>query len=438
MFDWNDLLSSWRTPFPGKTPGPAAAQSFRSHFESDYDRIVYSQPFRRLARKTQVHPTTVNDHVHNRLTHSIEVASVGRSFARRLAAFLEARNLLPPDRSGDDLAWILMAACAAHDIGNPPFGHAGEYAIREWSDSHQDIVFPADLHVSEMVRKDVVLFDGNAQGFRIAARNDNVLIGYLRLTYATLGATVKYPWPSTDSRAEERGKHSCFSSEAPLLHDVFERLRLVDPEGQYLRHPLSFLSEAADDICYRVLDLEDAAELRIIPEERVRATYYRFLGDRTHDSIPLARLRGEVIQRLIEESWSVFTDDYEAIMTGRRSQDLKSSFDGELIGALKDVQQIYDEIFAEVSKVAVELGAFKALGRILKALCNATAQLARNHDVSKLRFVSRRCLDFAWPRKHVEANVHQSYEWWLHQILDYVSALTDTMARQISREIEGA
>jgi dGTPase len=437
MMDWGQLLNNWRMPFPDETPGAASEQSYRSHFESDYDRIVYSQPFRRLARKTQVHPMTPNDHVHNRLTHSIEVASVGRSFARRLGSFLNDNSLLPADRTAEDLGWVLMASCAAHDIGNPPFGHAGESAIRDWTEAHQEIVFPADHSVGDGTRDDVLLFEGNAQGFRIAARNDNPLVGYLRLTYATLGAMVKYPWDSSDPRAEAKGKHNCFSTEASIFCDVFRRMGLVGDDGSYLRHPLSFLSEAADDICYRVIDLEDAAELRIISEERVRTIYGRFLGLDYVESKPIPRLRGEVIARLIEESWRVFEDDYDQIMRGDRKQDLKSGFDKDLIAALEEVQQVYGEIFAETSKVAVELGAYKTLGRILKALCTATAHLARQRSLSKLRFVSKRCLDLAWPRRLIEENTEKPYEWWLHQVLDYVSALTDNMAKQISRDIHG-
>jgi dGTPase len=207
--------------------------------------------------------------------------------------------------------------------------------------------------------------------------------------------------------------------------------------GEYVRHPLSFLSEAADDICYRVLDLEDAAELRIIPEARVREIYAQFLGGPPSKSMPLSMLRGKVVQGLIDESWKVFIGDYERIMAGARTEDLKSSFDGDLKSALHQVKEVYNEIFADFSKVATELGAFKALGRILKALCNATSQLAHTKDPSELKFVSKRCLDLAWTKDHVEQNADKAYEWWLHQVLDYVSGLTDNYARQISREIEG-
>ena len=425
MLDWNRLLSTWRTPFPGKSPGPAREQSFRSHFESDYDRIVYSQPFRRLARKTQVHPTTVNDHVHNRLTHSIEVASVGRSFGRRLAAFLESNQLLPAEHAATTWRGFSWRRAPLHDIGNPPFGHAGEAAIRESSASHMDIVFPDDLPVSEPVRQDVLVFEGNAQGFRIAAHHGQ--------------SAHRLPPPHLRDAGRDRipmavHRRACgVEGQAQLL-----LLRMVDfsgspptpgpgrSRGSVPAHPLSFLSEAADDICYRVLDLEDAAELRIISESRVRATYVRFLGQAPSVSMPLPRLRGEVIQRLIEESSAHLYGRLRPIMAGQRPADLKSSFDEELIRLGRGATNLRRDLRRSVEGRRRAGGLQGGTGRIMKALCNATGQLARVRDPSRLRFVSRHCLDFAWSRQHVEQNAHQSYEWWLHQVLDYVSALADT------------
>ena len=202
---WDRLLSDMRCPREaGEKPSEAEKEAFRSPFEADYDRIVFSTPFRRLARKTQVHPLALNDQVHTRLTHSIEVASVGRSLAGRLARFLVQRKEMPAGVSEQDLFWIVQAACLVHDIGNPPFGHAGEYAIREWVKTHPREVFGEKLEaVNADVRRDWELFDGNAQGFRIAARADNPQPAYLRLTFATLGAMVKYPWDSGDSRATQ-------------------------------------------------------------------------------------------------------------------------------------------------------------------------------------------------------------------------------------------
>ena len=375
-----------------------------------------------------------NDHVHNRLTHSVEVASVGRSFARRLAHFLVGRNEIS-DRAGNDMAWILMAACAVHDIGNPPFGHAGEYAIREWAQCHQEIVFPSDIAIQESTKSDLLIFEGNAQGFRVAARSDNEQNGHLRLTYATLGAMVKYPWDSCDPRAFEQQKYNCFTTERQIFGDMFETMGLVR-DGACLRHPLSFLSEAADDICYRVLDLEDAAEIGVIPADRVREIYCSFLDDVDERKLPLAMVRGMVISRMIDESWRVFEDDYAAIMNGDREGDLKSDFNSQLQDGLAEVKSAYAEIFSEVGKVATELGAYKALGRIIKTLCLAITALKRN-DSSRRMFVTQRAFDLAWDPDYVRRHEGESYDWWLHQVLDFVSSLTDNHARQLTREIEG-
>lgn len=441
-FSWAKLLSDQRCGLSSETgaveseQGKKGPAGFRTEFEADYDRVVYSRPFRRLARKTQVHPMAPNDHVHNRLTHSIEVASVGRSLGRRLANKLKNDGDLPNENSASDIAWILMAACAAHDIGNPPFGHAGEYAIREWLADHEETSFAAELPAA--VKADALLFEGNAQTFRLTSRTDNPQAGYMRLTYATLGTLVKYPWGSADPRAKEKKKFNFFSSESEIFENVFQSMELVK-NGQFVRHPLSFLSEAADDICYRVLDLEDAVDLGIIREAKVRKIYAKFLASSASDdqSRPLENLRGKVIAKLIEKSWQVFEDNYGAIMNGSRERDLRKDLGPEFDEGFSEVDEAYGEIFAHTLKVSAELGAYKALGRILKALCKATQVLKGLDDVADLPFVSKNCIELAWGRDFAQQNMAQSHDWWLSQVLDFVSGLTDNYARQLSREIEG-
>ena len=311
--------------------------------------------------------------------------------------------------------------------GNTRFG--------EWAESHAAEIFPDGIPISEGVKQDVLLFEGNAQGFRIASRIDNERVGHLRLTFATLGTMVKYPWTSTDPQATELKKYNCFSTEAALFDLIFDSMGLKR-QADYVRHPLSFFSEAADDICYRVLDLEDAAALNIVTEDYVRDVFYGFL-DESDSEMPLSQLRGSVIQRLIEESWDIFVRDYDGIMAGERQADLKSDFSPKLQDGLARVGDTYAMIFAETSKVVVELGAYKAIGRIIKALSLATQKLSDHQDFDRLLFISRRCLELAWPVEFIQANQTQSYQWWLHQILDYVSGLTDNHVRQLSREIEG-
>jgi dGTPase len=207
--DWNRLLSSKRI---GKMT-PSASTHVRSKFESDVDRIVFSSAFRRLSRKTQVHPLAVNDHIHNRLSHSLEVARVGASLGK--AVGLKIKNELPQTVDPSDLATIVHAACLAHDIGNPPFGHAGESAIKNWFVSEgPQILKNADL--SQVQKNDLYHYEGNAQGFRILTQTENhFLSGGLQLTAATLGTFLKYPW--TSEHRTEKDKFGAFLSEASIL-----------------------------------------------------------------------------------------------------------------------------------------------------------------------------------------------------------------------------
>ncbi|MEE9405755.1 MAG: dNTP triphosphohydrolase [Algisphaera sp.] len=433
---WTALLSAHRSASsPHGEPRLDASNPFRSPFETDHDRIVYSAPFRRLARKTQVHPLAPNDQVHNRLTHSIEVASVGRSLARRLGAFLIERNELPKHRTADDVVWAVQAACLAHDLGNPPFGHAGEYAVREWVSSHPDRLFhdvPQDhpLHVPDDLKRDWQHFEGNAQGFRLGARTD--LHGtYLRLTDATLGALVKYPWTADDSRADS-GKFNVYASERELFHAAWKRMEL-QPSA---RHPLSFLTEAADDICYRLIDMEDGVEVGLLDQSRVRDCFNALLDQPKNDA-PLGQLRAAAIGRLIEECWIVFKNDYPAIRAGTRSDDLKSSLTGPTASALAELKKLYQDLFADRNKTATELGAYKSLGRIVYALGRACSRLVEDGKYNPESYVAKRTLDLAWGRDFAVAHQHETYAWWLRQIMDYVSGLTDNYTRQLSREIEG-
>jgi dGTPase len=438
---WQKALSDRRVPKAGDTTPSAVTQDdFRTPFEADYDRVVFSDPFRRLAKKTQVHPLAPNDHVHNRLTHSIESASLGRSFGRLVATLPEVRQTAPG--LADHIPTILQVACLIHDIGNPPFGHAGEEVIREWATHEAPRIFGETqierLRLSDQTKRDLKSFEGNAQGFRIASLANNAKYGYMRLTYASLGSMVKYPWHSLDSRAEAKGKHNYFYSEKDIFHTVWDTLGLVNTANVYVRHPLSFLVEAADDICYRILDMEDAVLMKICDEKQVRDLFYQILPEQ-EDSKSLSELRGKAIRILIHEAWRVFVGDYEAIMTGSRLSSLTKDFDQRYQTWIKAVDDLYNnEIFAHRSKIAQELGAYRVLGRILNALTKATRDLCEAQDFKRIGFVQRRCVELAWGESYAVANQQQSFEWWIRQTMDYVSGLTDNYALQISAEIEGA
>lgn len=447
--DWNQLFSTRRVAHPAgavaAAPPPTApttplpeGKDTRTEFERDYDRIIFSAPFRRLARKTQVHPFAEVDHIHNRLTHSLEVASVGRSLAYAAGRLLMKRGEMPKGRTAEDINCIVQASCLAHDIGNPPFGHAGEFAIREWTKAQSNELFGGDMAMRlHGVARDWLFFEGNAQSFRMVARSDNRDQIYFRLTYASLGAMIKYPWDSCDPRVDTEHKFSVFSSEKQIFEDVVQTLGLRRPDNLVVRHPLSYLSEAADDICYRIADFEDAVQMRILPEEEVREIFTRIIGK--DNGRPLSALRAQTIGKLTEAAIETFEKHYEEIMTGERSpkRDLKADFPEPIKDALKVIKDRYAFIFSHRPKVAVELGAYNTLGRILGTYARAVKQLSTHGDYGKLSFVQTRCVDLAWGDKYVRENQGRDYAWWLAQVMDFVAGMTDNYAMQVSGEIGG-
>ncbi len=436
--NWEDLLSDQRHTLgaPPSRTTTSANQDARTPFERDYDRVIFSAPFRRLARKTQVHPFAEMDHIHNRLTHTLEVASVGRSLGYALGRFIEGRKELPLGRTVEDIVCIVQSACLAHDIGNPPFGHAGEFAIREWVKANKSTLFGADAPESGLLR-DWSSFEGNAQSFRMVARADNREQIYIRFTYASLGAMIKYPWSSGDPRAEATLKYSVFSSEDSIFSDIIEALGLRTPAGEAVRHPLSFLSEAADDISYQIGDFEDAVQMRILSEKEVRDIFDRIIGQR--DDRPLPALRAKAIGCLVRAAIAAIEKNYHAIMSGERRWDhsLKSDFPPHVQNALHDIKERYPHIFSHRPKVAAELGAYQSLGRVLGAYASVVRALSQCRRYDQLSFIQKRHIELAWPERYAREHEDKSYEWWLGRVMDFVAGMTDNYATQVAREIGG-
>ena len=275
--NWETLLSPQRK---GKKGDISSAPS-RSAFEQDYDRIIFSHPFRRLQDKTQVHPLPEHDFVHTRLTHSLEVSSVGRSLGKKAGEVILGRHPELQERlSLFDFGAVVAAAALAHDLGNPPFGHAGEDSISDFfkhnpaGQSWRTLVTPSQW-------EDLVRFEGNAQGFRLLNKDQYGL----RLTYACLGAFTKYPCPAMlserDPARKSQKKFGYFQSEAAFFREVAHHLGLHPlAEDAWCRHPLAFLVEAADDICYSIIDLEDACRLGLVSFDETVELLAGILGDR--------------------------------------------------------------------------------------------------------------------------------------------------------------
>ena len=438
---WTNLLSQNR-PQPSKTRRASnlSSEDDRSSFERDYDRVIFSAPFRRLAGKTQVHPMARNSKIHTRLTHSIEVASIGRGFTKKLSGLLRDKSDL--DSAGEaSLPWVIQSACLIHDLGNPPFGHAGEEVIRAWVEKHQGEMFQPIRFASageyEGSKADWLNFEGNAQGFRLATRKDNPDAGYLNLTYATLGAAIKYPWVSTDERAYQKRKLNVYSSESEIFTGMAEDLGLLLEDGQVCRHPLSFITEAADDICYRIIDLEDAVEMGIQDSGKVKELLLGISGKYGREDMNLPQLRGYAIKELMDQFFQVFEDDFDAIMNGERVDDLKSSLGSETTGQLDTIKQIYGEIFGDSKKVSMELGAYHILGRILKALMKTVHAIHDSDSYAQMPFLSQRCAELVWGRGYAQKHCDKPHAWWLARMNDSVSGLTDDAAMTLSNEIAG-
>ena len=254
--EWDRLLSRKRLRRkPAKPSGLDICP-----FEEDQDRICFSQPFRRLQAKTQVHPLAENDHVRTRLIYSVEVGCIGQALGALVGSELSKRSGFPATKA--DLASLVKVACLAHDIGHPPFGHAGEEAVRAWTSKQlgADANFASELSPAQA--DDLKQYEGNAQGFRILTKLENHRNdGGLQLTYATLGAGMKYPW-GVDAERNTKKKFGFFQSERDYAEDVANELGLLPVRGGgWCRHPLAYLVEAADDICYAIIDLEDGIDM---------------------------------------------------------------------------------------------------------------------------------------------------------------------------------
>lgn len=385
VMDWKSLLSIERLGSEDRSH--QTINQGRNPYESDVDRIIFSNAFRRLSRKTQVHPMAANDHVHTRLTHSLEVARVGYSLGKNLA--YEISDKLPNKISIHDLGTIVSAACMAHDIGNPPFGHGGEKAMSHWFFINGQNFYkdkPKDL------QDDIINIEGNAQGFRSITQTENYLFsGGLRLTYATLGSFLKYPWNSR----KQTDKFSTYITEEEILKETAEKCGLIKIDNyQWSRHPLSYLVEAADDICYGILDLEDGVELGIIDYEEVENIFLKHFdqteqsdirsrkGDKKWHRVNFSRIRGPIFDFIIKGAIESFIKNYEDIMSGNIEPkkdlfDLLSENDARKILITEAKNKAKTLIFSDTKKVEIELGAYATIDCLLNNFCEAAINCSK-------------------------------------------------------------
>ena len=452
---WAKLFNAQRLGSHKKAP---AEDSARSSFHKDYDRLVFSHSFRQLNQKTQVHPLTNQLGIHTRLTHSLEVSCIGRSLGIMAAEKLHDKldGGLPNGVAPADVGVIVQAACLAHDIGNPPFGHAGEYAIRDWFMHPERQKVLHNLSSNEQL--DLLAYEGNAQGFRILARNEHHPdLGGMRLTCATLGAFMKYPWLATHSNLIYQGspttnmqKFGCFYSEAAQLEELAARLHLPRSEQHdgFARHPLAYLLEAADDICYALIDLEDGINLNMLSYAEVAAIFYELIGERpdtlnlpTHVSVRqhLASLRARAMMRLVNAVTDAFVANSNAMLAGTLQGSLFAHCDATVQSGITQAKQLAREkIFNHPSKVRMELMANQCLQRLLDAFMPLAWTNETSASITQMSFEQQRLLKLLQPHldEHRRVLSDDTYDNMLN-VLDFITGMNDHEAYRLAQELQG-
>ncbi|MEM0517715.1 deoxyguanosinetriphosphate triphosphohydrolase [Aequorivita flava] len=414
----------------------------RLGFEVDYDRVIFSAAFRSLQDKTQVIPLSKTSFVHTRLTHSLEVSVVGRSLGRTVGKAILKKHPQLQNVHGfqfNDFGAIVAAAALAHDIGNPPFGHSGEKAIGDYFLNGNGKRFKDKL--TEKQYQDLVAFEGNANGFKILTQSKNGVEGGLRLTFATLGAFMKYPKQSLPHKPTTHvadKKFGVFQSDTTFFEEVVSDLGLLNQgNGRYSRHPLTYLVEAADDICYTLIDFEDGINLGLIDEDialeylinLVRATLKKDVYSALKTSQDrLAYLRALAINTLIAEAAKIFIENEDEILKGTFSEALldKSVYKVQIADIIKiSIEKVYQS--AEVTEK--EIAGYNILTTLLENFTTAFENLSNNSE-RQYDLLLLRTIDF-----QVDTSV--SVYNYLMECCNYISRLTDGNALQIFQKIKG-
>ncbi len=436
--DWSKLLSPVRL---GSSGNPSVGS--RSYFEQDFDRIVFSQPFRKLQDKTQVFPLPEDDFVHTRLTHSLEVSSVGRSLGRKAGVEILQRHskLSRLGYNSFDFGAIVATASLAHDLGNPPFGHSGEQAISEFFLNGTGKKYKEEVGEAEWT--DLVNFEGNAQGYRLLNSES------LKLTFPVLGAFTKYPRQSLlddqDSTRRSQKKFGIYQSEKENFTEVASELGLVKlQEGSWCRHPLAFLVEAADDICYHIIDLEDGCTLGLIDENQTADLLIVIVGD-TFDSDKYSRittsqerigmLRALAINILVDQATSIFLDSEDEIIEGK--------FDKALIEhcpsypVLEQIIEIsIEKLYRSKIVVEIEAAGYEVLNGLIKKFSEAMIATINNESTSREKTIWRLLPESYRQTENIRNKKNSTYHI-LRLCLDYISGMTDSYAISLFRKING-
>ncbi len=434
--NWNTLISAKRF---GLEEFHRERHENRSEFQRDYDRLVFSAPFRRLQNKTQVFPLPGSVFVHNRLTHSLEVSCVGRSLGNDVSKAIIARH---PDLQNSflpEIGSIVSAACLAHDLGNPPFGHSGERAISTYFSEGKGMALKEQLTAVQW--EDLTHFEGNANAFRLLTHQfEGRRKGGFVLTYSTLASIVKYPFSS--SLAGKKSKFGFFTTEEDSFRQIAEELgmkKLNESPLKYARHPLVYLVEAADDICYQMMDLEDAHKLKILTTQETQELLLSYFPDdrKAHmlDTLhivsdlneQIAYLRSCVIGLLIRECTQAFLDNEEQILEG--------TFEGSLIRHISELPATaykrcadlsFEKIYRSRDVLDIELAGFRIISTLLELMIDAVCSPEKAYSQLLINRVS----------SQYNIKAPALYER-IQAVLDYISGMTDVFALDLYRKING-
>ncbi len=438
--EWKQLISNKRF---GQEHKHAERHDDRSEFKRDYDRLIFSSAFRRLQNKTQVFPLPGSIFVHNRLTHSLEVASVGMSIGNDISRRVIQKQPDLKDTLVEEIGTIVSAACLAHDLGNPPFGHSGEKAIQTFFSEGPGLKIKP--MVSSEFWDDITHFEGNANAFRILThRFKGRRQGGFVMTYSMLASIVKYPFAS--SLAGNHGKFGFFASEAESYRKIADELGISCKSApgeplKYARHPLVYMVEAADDICYEIMDIEDSHKLKILSYAETEHLLLSFFDEDiqqkirqriideelTDENEKVVYMRASVIGKLENECVAAFLAHEEEILAG--------TFEGSLIDhiserqkkAYKECEKIsYSKIYQSKPVLDIELSGYQIMATLMEVFIEAAVNPSRFYSKQLLRRVSS--------QYDIE---NENLEERIMAVLDYISGMTDIYALDIYQKING-
>ena len=435
MMNWDKLISDKRL---GLENYNASKGGVRNDFERDYDRLVFSSMFRRMHNKTQVFPLPNRIFVHNRLTHSLEVSCVGKSMAREVEILLRKKYDDQPwcDKL-HDMGEIVAAACLAHDLGNPPFGHSGEKTIGAFFTEGRGLALRK--HLTDDEWNDLTHFEGNANSFRALVHQfKGRRPGGFAMTYSTLASIVKYPYSS--AQAGDKGKFGFFCSEKDSYECIAAELGIKrKPDGRYCRHPLVYLVEAADDICYQIMDIEDGHKLKLISTEETSALMLSLHDDDQHDHMreimalvadpneKIAYLRSAAVGLLVKECVRAFVDHEQEILSGTFQGSLIDNISPRVAEGYQRISKVAREKLYRASYVVdVDLSGSRIITLLLEKLIDAVMHPERNYSQLLLA---------KFPQQY-DVNAPSVYNR-IQAVLDHISAMTDTYALNLYRQLDG-